>query len=88
MSQGSGDVALTSGLVEVAAEVGEGGEAAAGFYEAPDDVGGFGGSDGVQSSATASATRRSLMMASSRANLRLRASMRRRISERVMGLPR
>ena len=85
---GFGDVALASGIVEVAAEVGEGGESAAGFDEAPDDVGGFGGSDGVQSSATASAMRRGLMMVSSRANRRLRALMRRRISERVIGVVR
>jgi len=38
---GFGDVALASDIVEVAAEVGEGREAAAGFDEALDDVGGF-----------------------------------------------
>ena len=86
---GVGDFALASGVVEVAAETGEGGQAEAGFDDALDDVGRFRGLRmGVQSLATAWAMRRSLMMASSRANLRLRASMRRRSWEMVMGIPR
>ena len=47
MSTGFGNVALASGVVEVAAEVGEGGEAAAGFDEALDDVVRFGGLVGI-----------------------------------------
>ena len=42
MSTGVGDVALASDVVEVAAEVGEGGEEGAGFDEALDDVVRFG----------------------------------------------
>ena len=41
------DVPLVSGVVEVAAEAGEGGQAEAGFDEAPDDVGGLGGFRGI-----------------------------------------
>ena len=40
---GIGDVPLASGVVEVAGEVGECGQAEAGFGDAPDDVGGLGG---------------------------------------------
>ena len=82
------DVPLASGTVQAVAKVAEGGEAAAGFDEALDDFGGFGRLIGVPVVATASAMRRSLMMVSSRANLRLRTLMRRRIWEMVMGLPR
>jgi len=44
---GFGDLAPASGVVEVAGEVGEGGESAAGFDEALDDICGFGGFVGV-----------------------------------------
>ena len=91
MDSGCGvrDFALASGIVQAAAEAGEGGQAEAGSDDALDDCRTVPeGRWESQSSATASAIRRSLMMASSRANLRLRTSMRRRSSERVMGLPR
>ena len=41
------DIALALGFVEVVAQVGEGGEATAGFDEALDDFGGFGWLVGV-----------------------------------------
>ena len=82
---GVGDVVLASGIVEVAGEVGEGGvEGQPALTKRWMTSCGSGGWSGSQSSATAWATRRSLMMVSSVANLRLRASMARRISERVM----
>ena len=42
-----GDVPLASGVVEVAGEVGECGQAEAGFGDAPDDVGRDGGLRGI-----------------------------------------
>ena len=42
-----GDVPLASGVVEVAAEAGECGQAEAGFGDALDDVGGLGGFRGI-----------------------------------------
>ena len=44
---GVGDVPLASGVVEVAAEAGECGQAEAGFDDAPDDVGRLGGFRGI-----------------------------------------
>ena len=42
MDSGYGDVVLASGVVEAAAEAGEGGQTEAGFDDASDDVGGLG----------------------------------------------
>ena len=47
MAPGSGTSPLASGVVEVAAEVGECGQAEAGFGDAPDDVGRDGGLRGI-----------------------------------------
>ena len=85
---GVGRFALATGVAEAVAEASEGGEAEAGLDDALDDVGGLRGIIGVPGVGDGIGDAAELDDGEFAGELALRASMRRRSWEMVMGVPR